>query len=573
MRTLLLALTVAVAACSASRPTAPAPIPPAPLNPVDGNPEPDVQEIRRWLQEFGLQLSDAPLPIVKVSEADALAELGETGDRMWPEVRVEQLRALMWILLGDVARNADTGLIRTGLRAGSSQNALAYYRPERIALIDKEAMDMSPRDFILTHEVVHAYQDQLLGGQLFERLANTATIDALSAQQLTVEGHATFVGTAAFMGSRGVTPDQLTPSLFDAGSGKIVAPGSSALYGRGAIAMLVAFERGGQRAIDELLLSPPVTSEQMLHPSKLGRDAPTPIASPQLPGHDPIWVGSIGEFTMQNMLAVKIPDRHQVILATTGWDGDAIARFELPQGPAVVWRTVWDRPEDAAQFVDAIHGIESISPSIALVVHGRGVDVAVMAPPATVEDSRALAKQLQPLHLGVSDGAASTRQAEQDYVTQASNAVRVIDGGAVWRDSETSIPIPPGWNLVAVHGVPVLRGPMVENFADNILVDVSPNLLGFTLEAVEVETLRLFEDVLQSQVLAHGPRALGGRKAWVVETLGHETGSSVVLHQIRAVFFTATHRVLVTATAKPERWTELAPVFESVLAGLEPTPR
>lgn len=272
---------------------------------------------------------------------------------------------------------------------------------------------------------------------------------------------------------------------------------------------------------------------------------------------------------MQNMLSVKIPDRHRVILATTGWDGDAIAQFELPQGPAVVWRTVWDRPEDATQFVEAIRSIDSISPSATFVVNGRGVDVVVMAPPATKEDSRALAQQLQPLALGESDGAASTLQAERDYITEARNAVRVVRGRAVWRDSGASIPIPPGWELVEVQGVPALRAPMKDGFADNILVDVNPNLLGFTLDAVEAETLRLFEDVLQSEVLSHGPRTLGPRKAWVIETLGHEPGSNVVLHQLRGVFFTKTHRVVVTASAKPDRWPTLAPVFESVFAGIE----
>lgn len=567
MRTLVLALTAAAAACSAAKPQAPQASPTS-ADALDI--EPGVAQMRLWLEDFGVVLTGAPLPIVTVTEADAFEELGGRVDDMWPEVRVHQLRGLMWILLGDEVRDADTRAIRSGLRAGSSQNAIAYYGRERIALIDKDAMEVAPRDLILTHEVVHAYQDQLLGGQLFERLGSAESIDSLSALQLTVEGHATFVSTAAFMGARGVTHEQLTPSLFDSSSARIMAPGTSALYGRGAIAMLASYRRNGQTAIDEMLLAPPATSEQMLHPSKFGNDRPTPIPPPQLPGHDPVWVGSIGEFSMQNMLTVKIPDRHQVLLATTGWDGDSIARFELPEGPAVAWRTVWDRTEDAAQFVEAVRTIDSVPQSAAFIVDGRGVDIVVMAPPATVEDSRALAGQLPRLVLGESDGAASTLQAERDYLAEVAGAVRLVEGRAVWRDSGTQIPIPPGWDLVAINGVPVLRGPMKDGFADNIVVEVTANLLGYTLDEVEAETLRLFQDVLQSEVLAQDRTTVGGRDAWVVETLGHEVGSNMVLHQQRAVFFTATHRVLVTATAVPERWETLAPVFASVFAGMQP---
>ena len=162
-----------------------------------------------------------------------------------------------------------------------------------------------------------------------------------------------------------------------------------------------------------------------------------------------------------------------------------------------------------------------------------------MAPPATVEDSRALAGQLPRLVLGESDGAASTLQAERDYLAAVAGAVRLIEGRAVWRDSGTQIPIPPGWDLVAINGVPVLRGPMKDGFADNIVVEVTANLLGYTLDEVEAETLRLLKDVLRSEVLAQDRTTVGGRDAWVVETLEREVGSNMVLHQQRAVFFTA----------------------------------
>ncbi len=532
----------------------------------------EIDQARGWLRDFGLEFTGASIPVVTVSQAEAAAELGRRADSMWPDERVEHVYGAMWLLLGNEVLSVDPDVVRAGMKLGATQPTIAYYGRQRIALIDKEAMGLAPRDLILTHEVVHAYQDQQIAGGIFERLATADSIDALTAMQLAIEGHAQFVGMAAFLGARGVAPERITPSFFDSGTARIASPGVSALYERGAVAMLAAYRRGGLPAIDALMKAPPATSEQMLHPQKVGRDEPTIIEVPEILGAQLRWKGSLGEFMMQNLLATKIPDRHRVVIATTGWDGDAIAWFDTKTGPVLIWRTVWDRPEDAEQFFEALSTVESLSQTADAWVEGRTVDIVVLAPPASPEDGRSLLESLPPLTLGPSDGARSTQNAEREYLAQVAAAMRVVDGGVQIRDSGVRIPVPKDWQVLEIQGAPVIRAPMVDGFGDNILVNVTPNLLGFTLDAVETETLRQFNDVLGATVVDHRRTSIAGREAWVVETVGHEAGSNVELHQVRAVFFTQTHRVIVTATARPDRWSALESVFASVFEGITRAP-
>ena len=557
-----LLLTACLAAGCRATAHNPAPIAPREPSPLDAP--------RSWLEALGLTLEGATIPVVKVSEAEAMAELSRRNDALWPEDRVLHIVGMTWLMLGDEALSVDIEMLRQGMRQGAARPAIAYYDRERIALVDKEAAALAPAPLILTHELVHAYQDQQLPGGVFETLQRADTLDALSTLQLTIEGHAEFVSTAAFVAGRGVDLRRLTPAFFDSGVGHLDNPSTSFLYERGALAMLGTFTHDGMRGVDALLRAPPSSSEQLLHPAKLGQDAPTRIDVPVIPGATPQRSSTIGELTLRNLLASRIVDEGLLLRATTGWDGDTLTWYEGETGPLLVWRTVWDREVDVDQFLEAWQQFGQSPSASAIVADGRRIDFVALPPGHTEEQAHAIAGALPTPPLPPADGAASTTTAERAALADLASKFAIRGGRVEFRHSGVRIPIPTDWGVVHSRGVPFLRGPMIQGFGDTVVVSATPNLLGFTLDEVARETLITLRDVLGAAILEEERRSVACHDAWLLESRGHDAGSQLEMHQIRLVFFTQTHRVSITFSALPDRWGTRGPLFREMIAGLEP---
>ena len=541
---------------------APSPEAPAESSPLDAP--------QAWLEALGLTFEGPAIPVAKVSEAEATAELSRRNDAVWPEDRVLHILGLMWLMLGDDALGVDIAVVRQGMRQGASRPALAYYGRDRIALIDKEATALAPTPLLLTHELVHAYQDQQLPQGVFDTLRSADTIDELSTLQLTLEGHAEFVGMAAFVAGRGVALDRLTPAFFDPGSARLENNSAAFLYERGALAMLETFGREGMDGVDALLRAPPPSSEQLLHPIKLGRDAPTPIAVPQLPGATPRLWSTVGELTIRNLLASQIFDEALLVRATTGWDGDAIIWYEGEDGPLLVWRTVWDREEDVDQFLAAWQQFGHSPQASAIVADERRIDFVALPPGHTEAQAQAIAGALPTPPLPPSDGGQSTATAESAALADLEAKFEIRAGMVEIQNSDVRIPIPKDWAVMRSRGVPFLRGPMIRGFGDNVIVWATPNLLGFTLDDVARQTRVQLRDVLGATILGEERRPVACHDAWILESQGHEPGSSVELRQLRVVFFTETHRVVMTFSAHPDRWGTRGPLFRDMIEHLEP---
>lgn len=548
----------------------PAPVmePPAPTHAAAASP---LEEPQRWLEDIGLTFRGGPLPVVTVSEAEAAAELSRRSDALWPEDRVLNIMGLMWMMLGDAALGVDPEIVRAGMRLGATKPALAYYGRERIAMIDKEATSLAPTPLLLTHEMVHAYQDEQLPGGVFEALESSPTIDVLSTRQLTLEGHAEFVGMAAFMQGRTASLERLSPAVFDPGAARLNSPSAALLYERGALAMLHVYRQGGMDAVDALLHDPPPSSEQMLHPAKLGRDAPTVIPVPEIPGARLTSSGTVGELTLRNLMSARIVDDTVLTPAATGWDGDTIVWYEDSDGlPMLVWRTVWDREEDVQQFASAWEGLGDPPAASCMLADGRRLDFVVLPPRRTKEEAEAIAQALPVPPLPPSDGAESTAEAEREALADLAGAFVVTGNTVRMRGVPVRVDLPKRWGVFHAHGVPFLRGPMKNGFGDNLIVAMTPNVMGFTLDDVARETVEQLRDVLGSQILREERLEVAGFDAWLLESQGHEAGSQLEMRQIRIVFFTDTHRVALTFSTVPTRWETVGPVFAQMIQSLAP---
>jgi hypothetical protein len=129
--------------------------------------------------------------------------------------------------------------------------------------------------------------------------------------------------------------------------------------------------KGGWAAIDQAHASPPVSSEQILHPDRYPKDTPRALELVDLAaslgaGWTTLDSDSLGEW--QTLLALQAflePD--QAALAAGGWDGDQYALLREPGQGLTAWvlLTRWDTVRDAHEFSGAfrIYGENRFGPS------------------------------------------------------------------------------------------------------------------------------------------------------------------------------------------------------------------
>lgn len=254
-----------------------------------------------------------------------------------------------------------------------------------------ELLTGSPEDqarFVLSHEIVHALQDQHhdLRRMARDRPGENDLEIALSGL---FEGDATAAGLAWMMAERGAY-DELG---FFASAGMMgwmmklalrlarlgILPDTASLrrtpralqerllfpYSAGLQFAMKVGQQGGFAAIDALYRRPPLSSEQILHPHKLiGSlvDHPIVLALPDVSGllgrpYRQGYADTLGELMIRVLLEDLGPDvvpKH----AAAGWGGDRHVLYTATGQPDVlVWLSTWDTKVDAVQFERALSAL------------------------------------------------------------------------------------------------------------------------------------------------------------------------------------------------------------------------
>lgn len=271
----------------------------------------------------------------------------------------------------------------------------AYYDPAAKAFFlvmvpDNEIM----LDTISAHELTHALQDQHFDLTRYLPSDGSLDDDAATARRFVVEGDATFA--MLLYALHGVIGDQLTPALITGVRGQIEqlasqdldalkaqVKGQSAAFGmmdgdikksidamddippavlvplldsymKGALVALTAYEHGGWVGVDALYRRPPSSTEQVLHPAtKLlpTRDEPHRVVLAR-PADPELRNNVIGELGWKIYFELwKTPGAAE---AAAGWGGDRYSVTRRKDGRLIARiATVWDSPDDAAQFATA----------------------------------------------------------------------------------------------------------------------------------------------------------------------------------------------------------------------------
>jgi hypothetical protein len=286
---------------------------------------------------------------------------------------------------------ADFDLVRVQLRAQSGAVGAFYTPAERAftlvphgpgrtsgyARVEKEAQ--------VVHEYVHAIQDESLG---LSRLKMYAGNDRGNAVRALLEGDAVLAMSIYTVGRRhgrdkerrlayvtretarrrkGMQAILRMPDMRKAP--KVIGVNMVFPYTGGSMFVETAYRRGGWAAVNACYRTPPISTEQIIHPEKFFRKKPRqPIEDPvkidlpdvpaaALPGARLIDVDSLGELEITVLLAGAVSNA-RARMSAAGWGGDRYAAYERTAGAAagelvICWLSVWDSERDAREFFSA----------------------------------------------------------------------------------------------------------------------------------------------------------------------------------------------------------------------------
>ena len=258
----------------------------------------------------------------------------------------------------------------------------AYYRPDTKSfyIIERNA-PFGPLDKVtVAHEYTHALQDMHFDLE-GSRIADPSEGDAALAQLAIIEGDAVLASQMWMI--QGLTSNELLQLLGDSLSSidqdqlatmpLILRRELEFPYTEGFLTVSQLQADGGWDAVDAALESPPPSTEQILHPEKLGVDQPVVIDLPDLSvalGADwsQTYTQTFGELGLQVFVAggeapntlPGLPAAWPHQEAAAGWGGDRLAMYEGPDGAwAIDWQTAWDTPADATEFSSRAQELQS----------------------------------------------------------------------------------------------------------------------------------------------------------------------------------------------------------------------
>jgi len=324
------------------------------------------------------------------------------GDRTFEAVRYRAL-----FLVGDGANATERQ------RDTRNESVLGYYdvNEDRIVVVS-DATSPTLDEVTLAQELTHAYQFR----NLRLRVPRDPTDDEVRALVALIEGDANLVDRLYERQCEGPW-ECVRPSTDDgdaAGDGNDGADGADGAdgtpsngsavhmglyllqffpYAEGEELVRETRARGGWSAVMARYEDPPRSSEQVIHPEKIGRDEPEDVAVPDL-AEDP-WrrvrrsdggsTATIGEAGIATMfMYTAYDDRPGAVVPrsrflnvedgrvnatdpldyainySAGWAGDALAAYERPNGSTgYVWRTEWDDGREAREFADGYRALLS----------------------------------------------------------------------------------------------------------------------------------------------------------------------------------------------------------------------
>jgi hypothetical protein len=287
------------------------------------------EEIRRYVEQ---QLEDSLAREQISGQEAALAALGLIPDTM-------SLRALLLDIL--------------------EEQIGGYYDPRTKVLYILEGSAQEVVAITVTHELIHALQDQYVS--LDSVMRTPGNDDRQAAAQAVIEGQATFEQMRIMFGAempaipggwdrvREEIRNQRSRWPVFASAPLVVQEMLVFPYLTGA--EFVRSVRAGNPQASPIT-DLPASTELIMHPAKyLGtRDTPAAVTLPPLGAVTVIYENTLGEFATRLFLYEHLRDLQGAIAGADGWDGDRYAVVRTPRGEGIIWVSIWDSLTDGAEF-------------------------------------------------------------------------------------------------------------------------------------------------------------------------------------------------------------------------------
>jgi hypothetical protein len=271
---------------------------------------------------------------------------------------------------GDVLPHQETALRLLGLIPASMElrpllldllveQVMGFYLPADSTLyLVEDAPDVA-REFLITHELVHALQAQYLNLDSIQRIRGDD--DRQLGAQAMLEGQAQFVAMrglgqfssveqlrTAIRRSQSEMPEFASAPLFV--QEMMIFPYLSGLE----FVRQFLDSMPGESLYDPGAI--PTSTEQVLHWSRFAgdRDVPTHVTLPAprvgTAQHD----NTLGEFGARLLLFIQTNSQALASSGAEGWDGDRYVVLRTPRGDGIAWLTIWDSTVEAADFGTAM---------------------------------------------------------------------------------------------------------------------------------------------------------------------------------------------------------------------------
>jgi len=550
------------------------------------------------LAALTLSQESPPKPELVLEALEELAEVGVAieGDELFVETKATAWVAgdfdsqqslffedghfeALWVLYRAMGLGVESPVVfRRQVAAALAQGLAAYYSIDRkgIFLIEKTTVGVADLRHVLLHELVHAWQDQQR--DLEEVYSAPESFERFRALQCLVEGEAEALAYRVELARRGVDISEFEFEEIDYTLTRLTAgAGVTAMYSAGLDHCLRHVRTHGWDGLPGIYDDPLPSTEELLHPSKLGRDRPLELTVPDWPEawgdaelvHEDT-LGEMGLFGILNDGQLSSTNENrpasesEIWRAVIGWDGDRYRYWRRGEdGHAFAWRVVFDRELDAEQFAALWERM-----SVGRTLHeGRAVAWAMAE--GRADELARLVLDHAPVPAATPADAISTKALEDEWPPVEPSADPYVEAGR-WHlpalGFSLPLPTPEGWQTSLAQGKPFLFAGVHDGFRENINVTTLPRDPQKDIEALLAENEAFFESAPSYRLHASGLREVDGVQAVY---LAYGANVSQLDLEFRALLLAREdQQVVITATFLEARSKESASLLEQSLLGL-----
>lgn len=391
--------------------------------------------------------------------------------------------------------------------------AWAYYIPSdrRVVFHAIGTGALNGGDAIVAHELTHALQHQRHSRWFDPPWTSTEVRNIRSCLS---EGEASLAELLLLLHRRGKTlVDAHLPAIDAARRGGIDVGGGSAPYIAGFRFAAEQYLGHGATRMTEWQKRRPTSTEQILHPSKIGADLPTVITFPSLPKSKILRKDVLGELELFRIWSAQ-GNVSKAMRASIGWDGDELRVYRTTGGTVfTVWVSAWDRLADAAQAWSAVKTRWKGN----VIRNGRTV-IWYRVPNAAI---RRIVQAACAAHSVTSSfdkrAAESTEKIEKRWDRSFRRGRRAVDGRWWLGDVPVSLPLPSDWAVNVWSGGTVLTSRIENNRFISVRATTWPLAAFGDLDGVEKFVRRAAHSLYWMRVRKVERIEAGGVSALLVE--------------------------------------------------------